>query len=77
MQNTHVISFWSTRALLDLFLKSHNIFSSENRKNFTQCIFKNTKYIINRRILRVLFIQGTFSTKQFVNSGMGIVASIK
>ena len=39
-------------------------------------IFKNTTQIINRRIFRVLFIQGTFSTKPFVNSGSGIVASI-
>ena len=39
-------------------------------------IFKNTTHIINRRIFRVLFVQGTFSTKPFVNSGSGIVASI-
>ena len=39
-------------------------------------IFKNTTYVINRKIFRVLFVQGTFSAKPFVNSGIGIVASI-
>ena len=39
-------------------------------------IFKNTTQIINRRIFRVLFVQGTFSNKPFINSGSGIVASI-
>ena len=36
MQNTNLISFWSTQVLLDLLLKSCNIFSAENRKNWIQ-----------------------------------------
>ena len=40
-------------------------------------IFKNTAHIINRRLFRVLFVRGTFSTLPFINSGIGIVASIK
>ena len=35
IQNTHFISFWSTRAQLDLFLQSRNIFSAEKVKNWT------------------------------------------
>ena len=38
-------------------------------------IFNNTTHI-NRRTFHVLFVQGTFSTKPFVNSHSGIVASI-
>ena len=37
-------------------------------------LHKNTKHGINRIILRVLLVQGTFSTKPFVNSGSGLVA---
>ena len=36
--------------------------------------FKNTIHIINRRIFRVSFAQGTFSTLAFVSSGIDIVA---
>ena len=38
----------------------------------TKVYFKNTTYIINRRIFPILFVQGTFSTKPFVNSSIGI-----
>ena len=39
-------------------------------------IFKNTTHIINRRIFRALFVQGTFFTEPFVISSSGIMASI-
>ena len=37
-------------------------------------IFKNTTYIINRRIFRALLVQGTFFTYPFANSSIGRVA---
>ena len=39
-------------------------------------IFKNTTHIINRRIFRALFVQGTFFTEPFVIYSSGIMTSI-
>ena len=44
MQNENLTSFWSTQTLLDLFLKSHNLFSGENCKNWME---KNVNFFTN------------------------------
>ena len=56
MQNTNFVSLWSTRTLLDLFLKSYNKFSEEIVKigrNKTVNFFTGISFIFtNNRVIR-------------------------